>query len=174
MSEEPVSLRPITEADLPILCGMLNDPEALGEFQWFGWRDPDRFRRRWAEHGLLGEEQWILAVVVRDEFCGFVAASRKGMLPTAPYWSIGAQLLPQARGRGIGTEGQRLLVDYLFAHTPVMRLEADTEVTNYAEQRALEKCGFIREGVQRAKTFRDGEWRDVVLYSLLRTDVRPA
>ncbi|MFF7989728.1 GNAT family N-acetyltransferase [Kitasatospora xanthocidica] len=92
----------------------------------------------------------------------------------AQYWNLGAELLPGARGRGIGTRAHRLFVDYLFAHSPVMRLEAETESSNRAEQRVLEKVGFTREGVQRAQTFRDGEWRDVVLYSLLRTDPRPA
>ncbi|MFH8382622.1 GNAT family N-acetyltransferase [Kitasatospora sp. NPDC018058] len=173
MSDEMIFLRPIAEADLPEFGRLVNDPEAMGEFQWFGWQDPDRFRRRWAENGLLGEDQWIFAVVVGDEFCGFVAARRKGVRPAAPYWSIGIQLAPQARGRGIGTQAQRLLVDYLFTHTPVMRVEADTDLGNLAEQRALEKIGFTREGVQRSVTFRAGEWRDAVMYGLLRTDPRP-
>ncbi|MFI2610138.1 GNAT family N-acetyltransferase [Kitasatospora sp. NPDC018619] len=173
MSEDSVTLRPITEADLTGVEEMLNDPRALGEFQWYGWRDPQRFRRRWAEDGLLGDEQVMLSVLAGGAFRGFVAATRGGMRPAVPYWSLGVQLVPDARGRGIGTRAQRLLVDYLFAHTPVMRLEADTEAGNLAEQRVLEKLGFTREGVQRAVTFRGGEWRDVVRYSLLRTDPRP-
>ncbi|MEU3564510.1 GNAT family protein [Kitasatospora sp. NPDC006786] len=173
MSEESVSLRPIAEADLPVVEGLVNDPEMLGEFQWYGWRDPQRYRRRWLESGLLEEGQWMLAVEVGGRFGGFVAANRSGVRPSAPYWSIGVQLLPHVRGRGIGTRAQRLLVDHLFAHSPVMRLEADTEAGNLAEQRVLEKLGFTREGVQRAVTFRAGAWRDVVRYSLLRTDPRP-
>ncbi|MFJ8623624.1 GNAT family N-acetyltransferase [Kitasatospora sp. NPDC093550] len=173
MSDEAVSLRPVAEADLPALGRLINDPQATGEFQWHGWRDPERLRRRWEEHGLLGDDQWIFAVVLGDEFCGFVAADRMGLLPTMPYWNIGIQLAPHARGRGIGTRAQRLLVDYLFACTPVMRVEADTETGNLAEQRALEKVGFTREGVHRAVTFRAGEWRDSVMYGLLRTDPRP-
>ncbi|MFJ2582635.1 GNAT family N-acetyltransferase [Kitasatospora aureofaciens] len=173
MSLEKVTLRPISEDDLRLLEELLVDPDAAGAFQWFGWRDPGRFRRRWAENGLLADEQSVLAVVCAGEFVGFVAW-RRVPVPSASYWNLGIQLRPEVRGRGIGTEAQRLLVEYLFAHSPVMRLEADTEVTNYAEQRALEKCGFMREGVQRSVIFRDGQWRDSVRYSLLRTDVRPA
>ncbi|MFE7589960.1 GNAT family N-acetyltransferase [Kitasatospora sp. NPDC057512] len=173
MSEETVTLRPMAEADLGALGELVNDPQALGEFQWYGWRDPQRLRRRWAESGLLEDGQVMLAVVVDGGFGGFVAANRSGVRPSAPYWSLGVQLVPEARGRGVGTRAQRLLVDYLFAHSPVMRLEADTEAGNLAEQRVLEKLGFTREGVQRAVTFRGGEWRDVVRYSLLRTDPRP-
>ncbi|KJS58364.1 GNAT family N-acetyltransferase [Streptomyces rubellomurinus] len=173
MNEEEITLRPVAEADLPDLERLVGDPGALGEYQWYGWSDPRRFRRELAEDGLLGEERLVLAVDAGGGFAGFVAARKAGVRNTARYWNIGAQLVPGARGRGIGTRAQLLLVDYLFAHSPVMRLEADTEVGNLAEQRALEKCGFLREGVQRATTFRDGQWRDVVRYGLLRTDPRP-
>lgn len=56
----------------------------------------------------------------------------------------------------------------------MVRLEADTESGNIAEQRALEKSGFTREGVLRSCVFRDGQWRDVVRYSLLRDDIASA
>jgi RimJ/RimL family protein N-acetyltransferase len=38
------------------------------------------------------------------------------------------------------------------------------------EQRALEKAGFSRDGVMRHAQYRDGEWRDIVMFSRLRTD----
>ena len=44
------------------------------------------------------------------------------------------------------------------------------EVGNVAEQKALGRAGFAREGVMRGECWRDGEWRDTVIYSILRTD----
>jgi RimJ/RimL family protein N-acetyltransferase len=85
---------------------------------------------------------------------------------------MGIALLPEARGRGYGTQAHRLLTRYLFAHTTVHRIEAATEAANLAEQRVLEKAGFTREGVMRGVFWRDGAWRDGVMYSLLRTDQR--
>jgi RimJ/RimL family protein N-acetyltransferase len=84
---------------------------------------------------------------------------------------MGIGLLPEARGKGWGTQAHRELVRYLFAHTTVVRIEADTEAENIAEQRALEKAGFTREGVLRSVGFRDGRWRDGVRYSILRDDL---
>ena len=89
-------------------------------------------------------------------------------------FEIGIFLFPQFRGRGIGTEAQRQLVDYLFATTPLHRIQAGTEVDNIAEQKALERVGLQREGMARGLYFRDGQWRDSVLYGLLRDDPRPA
>ena len=79
-------------------------------------------------------------------------------------------LLPEARGRGYGTQAQRLLARYLFAHTTAHRIWAWIEVGNIAEQKALDKAGFTREGITRAAWWREGAWRDGIIYSLLRTD----
>jgi RimJ/RimL family protein N-acetyltransferase len=86
-------------------------------------------------------------------------------------WNIGVGLLPQERGRGIGWLAQRLLVEHLFATTELERVEASTDADNVAEQRALEKAGFQREGVARGAQLRGGRRRDVVLYGILRTDL---
>ncbi|MFL6143344.1 MAG: GNAT family N-acetyltransferase [Labedaea sp.] len=88
----------------------------------------------------------------------------------ATAWNVGIGLLPQARGRGVGTLAHRLLAERLFATTEVDRIEASTDVDNVAEQRALEKAGFHREGVLRGAQVRGGVRRDIVLYGLLRSD----
>ncbi|MEU6422422.1 GNAT family N-acetyltransferase [Streptomyces spiralis] len=171
MNSADISLRPVDEADLPVLQRFLHDPEAASPFQWYGWRDPGRWRRQWAENGLLAEDTGHLMVVRGPERLGFVAWRRIVPAPASYYWNMGIVLLPEARGKGAGTEAQRQLVRYLFAHSTVMRIEADTEAENLAEQRALEKAGFTREGVLRSVSFRDGRWRDGVRYSILRGDV---
>jgi len=93
-----------------------------------------------------------------------------GPNPGSRAFNIGIALLPKHRGHGHGTEAQRQLAAYLFAHTMVERLEASTDVGNLAEQRALERAGFTREGTLRHAQFRDGEFHDMVLYSRLRGD----
>jgi RimJ/RimL family protein N-acetyltransferase len=141
-----------------------------GEFAWFGWYDPRKITRGWDEHRLLGEERTLLMVVAGDRRLGFVSYWKRTTAPGSYCFNMGIGMHPDARGKGYGTEAQRLLVRYLFAHTTVHRVEADTDVENLAEQRALEKAGFTREGVTRASAFRDGAWRDGVTYSVLRTD----
>jgi RimJ/RimL family protein N-acetyltransferase len=71
---------------------------------------------------------------------------------------------------GHGSAAQRMLAGYLFATTPVNRVEASTDVENIAEQKALERAGFTREGVLRGAQFRDGGWHDLVGYARLRDD----
>ncbi|RKT88466.1 Protein N-acetyltransferase, RimJ/RimL family [Saccharopolyspora antimicrobica] len=166
-----VALRPVREDDLAALEWLINEPETTAPHNWWGWRKPDRMTRRWEESGLLGEEQGVLLVDVGAELIGFVSWHRVETGPSSHCFEIGVNLQPDARGHGHGTEAQRLLVRYLFAHTQVNRLEAGTELDNVAEQRALEKAGFTGEGVLRGYTFRNGRWRDCARYSILRDEV---
>jgi hypothetical protein len=46
-------LRPVSEDDLPLLQTLTQDPEATGEFGWFGWFNRRRWRRGWDENGRL-------------------------------------------------------------------------------------------------------------------------
>jgi RimJ/RimL family protein N-acetyltransferase len=171
MSIEHVTLRPVAEDDLPVIERFLTEPQSSAPFQWFGWWDTRRWRRQWAENGLLTDDTGQLMVVRDDERLGFVSWRKIAATRTTHYWNMGIALLPEARGKGVGTEAQRKLVRYLFAHTTVVRIEADTDSENIAEQRALEKVGFTREGVLRSVVFRDGRWRDGVRYSILRDDL---
>jgi RimJ/RimL family protein N-acetyltransferase len=64
-----------------------------------------------------------------------------------------------------------MLVDYLFSTTTAHRIWAGTEVENVAEQRALERCGFRQEGRLRGTHFRNGRWRDGLIYGIIRDDM---
>jgi len=166
-----VSLRRVTEGDLDIIERLTQDPASTGEFAWFGWFDVQRWRREWAENRMLGMDGGALMVCGGEQRLGFVVWRRRPATVTAYFWEIGIAMLPEARGHGHGSRAQRLLAEYLFAHTPVHRIEASTEVGNVPEQRALEKAGFSREGVSRGTGWRGGAWRDGVTYSILRTDL---
>lgn len=170
MEKTGVALRPFRADDLALRDRYATDSTVLGEYQWTGFTDPHEFRARWAEDSFLRRDPFRLVVADDDAAVGSVSWH----VPpdrTPGIWILGIWLLPEHRGRGVGRAAHRLLVDYLFAHTPAHRLEATTEPGNAAEQRALEACGFRREGVIRQNAFRRGQWQDSVLYGLLRDDL---
>jgi ribosomal-protein-alanine N-acetyltransferase len=179
-----VTLRPVEEADLEAIARFSVEPDALGEFEWNGFTDPRPLRRRWEEDGLLADDSSFLAIVTPDgSFAGCVNWRLAGGSPTrgAPRrassivpFEIGIALLPEHRGQGHGSAAQAALVDYLFATTAVHRIQATTAAGNLAEQKALEKIGFRREGVLRGLGYQRGRWVDGVIYSLLRDDDRPS
>jgi RimJ/RimL family protein N-acetyltransferase len=166
-----VSLRPVADADMPILELIRADPQEATRFGFHGFLTNNAMRREYAETGLLGEDGGVLAVTVGGETVGSVGWHRVRSGPISFTWNIGISLLGSARGNGYGTAAQRALAEYLFGYTRANRVEARTETDDYAEQRALEKAGFTREGVLRGACFRAGRWRDMAMYSMVRADI---
>jgi RimJ/RimL family protein N-acetyltransferase len=169
-----VALRAVAEADLGMLEHWRLDPEHESEYGDFMVMHRHRsfLRDRWRDNGLLDEADGTLLVTLAGEPVGAVQWHTVTYGPNAGSraLNIGISLEPAVRGRGVGAAAQRFLADYLFSHTAVHRVEASTDVANVAEQRSLEKAGFTREGVLRGAQFRRGAWRDMVLFSRLRTD----
>jgi RimJ/RimL family protein N-acetyltransferase len=165
-----VRLRAVRTDDLPTLrAGSAEDDP----FQFFGYTATNVLERQFAANGLISDDVGHLVVEDQDaSVAGSVGwfAVRHGPASTARALNIGITLLPAHRGRGVGTAAQAAFAEYLFAHTLVERLEAGTDADNLAEQKALEKAGFQREGVARHAQFRAGQWHDLVMYSRLRSD----
>lgn len=164
-------LRPVREPDLPLLdewaAGDEHDP-----LLFYGFLPVGRLRARFAETGLLAIDFGVLLVVADGTPVGSVSWHEQQYGPNAGSraLNIGIRLVQEFRGLGYGAGAQRLLADYLLATYPVQRIEAGTAPENVAEQRALERAGFRRDGVLRGAQWRGGAHRDLVLYSRLRTD----
>ncbi len=140
-------------------------------FEWAGFRPPGASRRRWEEDQLLGTSPYNLCVALTEDNSAVGWVDWRDTDRAGPgVWEIGALIAPEHRGRGIGTQAQSLLVDYLFANTPTHRVWAGTDVDNVAEQRALERCGFRQEGRLCGNYFRDGAWRDSFMYGITRPE----
>lgn len=166
-----IYLRPIVASDLDTLETWDGNPAHNGEYNTFGLHRSDHVRRAFAETGLLADDHGnLLIITATDEPAGTVSyrVVHHGPMVSNRSYQIGITVAPAYRRRGYGAEAQRLLAAYLFATYPIERVEAETDVTNAAEQRALERAGFTREGVLRRAQFRHGAWHDLVMYSVLR------
>jgi len=72
--------------------------------------------------------------------CPLKPATSVGLDPSDV--ELGYRLLPSAWGRGLATEGARLLVRRAFADLGVHRVVATTMAVNVASRRVLEKAGL--------------------------------
>lgn len=175
MTETPrVRLRDVTLDDAEMLDAWAADPDTAGEFNDFGMVSEPISREVLARGPLRNERngQLIVERLSDGEAIGGVGWHQVhyGPNPESEAWNIGIHLLPEARGHGYGVEAQIQLTTYLFDRTNANRVEAQTDVENIAEQRALERAGFVREGVARGAQFRAGGYHDLLTYAILRAD----
>jgi RimJ/RimL family protein N-acetyltransferase len=158
-----VSLRAVQPSDLPLLTG------GDTPFDDFG----PRAIRTSLPPAKLDDSGGLVVVDERGAVAGFVSWHWNHWGPNAASRCpmIGIWLTASARGQGIGRLAQRQLAELFFRHTATNRVEADTDVENVAEQRALEAAGFQREGLTRGVQWRDGAYRDGYLYAITRPDI---
>lgn len=88
------------------------------------------------------------------------------------HWYIGYWTAPAWRNRGITTAAVRGFALWAFAdYAELVRLSLYTLVDNVASQRVAEHAGFAREGVLRAWDYSSGQPKDIVMFSLIRSDL---
>jgi RimJ/RimL family protein N-acetyltransferase len=82
---------------------------------------------------------------------------------------IGYGILPEFRGRRFTTRALRLLADWAFSQTSIVRLELGCKVDNVASARSAELAGFIEDG-RFASRLRnpDGSYSDEIGFGMVR------
>lgn len=76
-----------------------------------------------------------------------------------------------AWGKGAATEAAEAVIEHAFCDLTLNRLELHVAPDNPASLRVVEKLGFQREGLARDAELVDGEYRDHIQFSLLRSDL---
>jgi RimJ/RimL family protein N-acetyltransferase len=175
-----VTLRELRRSDLPVLHRDLESDvvtSSIGSSQ--PWRPTSlaaleaEFDRSLTE--APDERNVRFAVQERGEPTG-------ALIGTTGLWRIdlhngtahlGIQLVPSARGRGLGLDVVRALCHYAFAVRGLHRIGLETLATNEGMRRTAVSAGFVEEGRLREGAFLLGERVDEILYGLLRSEWEP-
>lgn len=80
---------------------------------------------------------------------------------------IGYILLPEFHGQNIIPEAVNRLINYGFDDLKLHSIEAVIDPKNFASEKVLQKCGFIKEAHLKEAEFYEGRFLDKVIYSLL-------
>ena len=171
LTVDELVLRPWRPADAPAVFAICQDPEIA---RWvtipqpFGPDDADAF----IEHALtMWRDGTGAPFAIVDAASERVLGAVTRFGPEGHQATFGLWLAPEARGRGIGTRALRLLADWTFATTAVIRIDSFIMVGNEPSERMVERAGFRREGVLRAwDVHHDGVPVDCAAYSRLRSD----
>ena len=97
--------------------------------------------------------------------CGLNQNNQANRFANVGYW-----VRTSAMGRGVAPAAVRLLAEFAFQKTDLIRLEIVCAVGNLRSQRVAEKAGAHREGVLRDRLILPNGPSDAVMFSLLRKE----
>lgn len=113
-----------------------------------------------------GLRRWVIETP--DQIIGVMSAHPVSYGPNqeSVAMNIGIALGEQFRGQGLGATAQAMLAQLLHDEG-IVRVEASTDPTNIAEQRALAKAGFEYEGTLRGAQVRASGRHDLQVWASL-------
>jgi RimJ/RimL family protein N-acetyltransferase len=123
------------------------------------------------EPARLRGETLSLVIAARDDDVLVGTVSLMGIDWDQRRADIGYWLASWARGRGVATRAVRLLSRWALGPLGLARVQIGTYPENYASAAVARRCGFVEEGVLRSYLEVNGQRHDLVLHSLLSSDL---
>jgi len=112
-------------------------------------------------------DTFAFAITLNNEVVGSIGAFRQGNIHSRTA-EMGYYIAKEHWGKGIATEAVRLLCDFVFGNTDIIRIYAEPFANNAASCRVLEKAGFAYEGTLRSNAVKNGNVVDMKLYARIR------
>ena len=127
--------------------------------------------KKWVEDKIYDKENVNCAICLKEtnEFIGCVFLNeidwinRTGHCPTF----IGAK---EHWSSGYATEARILILKHAFYDKGLERIWAQVHEDNIGSLKMLEKCGYKREGLLRRASYVNGEFKNLVVLSVLREE----
>lgn len=164
-------LRELESRDLAEINSWRNDPELISHLA-----APYRYinlcvDEEWFENYMRSRSRNVRCSIVdeNDELYGLVSLTNIDQLNQCAelHLMIGDIV---KRGKGAGTFAVKEMLRHAFYNLNLHRIELESLATNDRSARMYEKCGFKKEGVKRRCVFKNGEYIDMCLYSILREE----
>jgi ribosomal-protein-alanine N-acetyltransferase len=173
IESERLMLRPLTMSDDQAVYAYASDPQ-VSKYVTFETAKSIEDSRVFLETSLKnyseGKDPLNFAVILKSEnkligSVGYLHWSNVdkrieiGYALSRPYWN-----------QGYVTEAAKLLIDYCFTNTDIIRIEARCRAEHNASARVMEKAGMKYEGLLHKQSFIKGEYWDMKIYSIIRDE----
>jgi ribosomal-protein-alanine N-acetyltransferase len=171
LSGPRLSLRYARAEDAAALFELGRDPDVSRFFSWGPYTHPDEasaFIERMAAQRESGERLEFLIVDEQDKPIGITGLSEFSARDRRAV--VGTWLGREHWGSGANAESKALVLSLGFETLGLQRISAYAHPDNARSVRALERLGFVAEGVLVAWHLHRGERRDVAILRLLRED----
>lgn len=142
--------------------------------EWMTWTDSIRtvedvakatqrnlidFSQQKAMHYLILFKGKIVGTIGLKQFDWTVKSAEIG------YW-----ISPDHQGKGIITRAAKTMIAYGFDQIKLNKIEIWAAEKNTKSRNVPERLGFVLEGMRRSNEYLDGEYHNMMIYGLLKTE----
>lgn len=172
LSTPRLLLRPLQSADASSLQRIFSDPQVMRYWNTPPWASEDVASAyiREEQQAMLAGQRLTLAIIDRQSQALIGKCLLFSYQPQSRRAEIGFGIATSAWGKGYVQEAAGELMRHAFETMKLNRIEAEIDPSNTASGRALERLGFVQEGLLRQRWIIEGEVSDSALYGLLRED----
>lgn len=165
-------LRPFRPDDAATVQRLAGVPDVALTTQNIPYPYEDGMAEAWiATHGPAWDHGRFLTLAVTTPEEGVVGAVSLHIAAAHERGELGYWVGQPFWNRGYATEAARTMMTYGFEELGLNRVQARHMTRNPASGRVMEKLGMHTEGVQRGHARAHGEFEDVAMYGILRSDL---
>jgi RimJ/RimL family protein N-acetyltransferase len=171
LTGEMVTLRELRKSDAPSLLAMIATEE-VARFISPPPTTVEGFERfiEWTHRQRAAGTYVCFAVVLSGTDTAIGIFQVRQLEPSFGTAEWGFAIGSEFWGGGVFMDAARLTLGFVFDTLGVHRLEARAAIKNGRGTGALAKVGAIKEGLLRKSFYKDGEYLDQSLWSILRED----
>ena len=169
----PCNIREWRIEDAPQLVTAINHKAVTGNLRdGIAFPYTQRDAEEYISHALNADKnaEFLFAITLCDKAIGSIGAYRKENIHSRTA-ELGYYIAPEHWGNGYATQAVKLICEWIFEHTDIIRIFAEPFTRNKASCRVLEKAGFLREGVLIKNAVKNGETLDMSMYALIRPSI---
>ncbi len=169
-----VYLRALEPADAEITCRWRNDETYRRGVESMKRYISPETEKRWIEQAIRDHEDLKAArfgIVLKEsgELIGLVHLSKIDLVNR--HANVGSLIgEDRHRGKGFVSEARFLLFEYGFMELGLECISTRILETNTASIRSAERFGYVKEGVLRRRVYKEGAFRNLIAYSMLREE----
>lgn len=170
---EEIVLRAVEQEDIQLLKDLINDPEI--ENMVVGWSFPVSTHQQINWINSISSDQRNIRFIIDIHKVGAIGlASLTNIDFKNGTATVNIKLRKESniRKKGTGYKVINMLINYGFNQLNLNCLVANILSYNTASQKLFEKCGFVSEGILRNRVYKNGDYQDLISYSLLRSEYK--
>ncbi len=172
LKTERLILRRMTRRDIEGVYCYARDPEVTRFLLWESHKSPSQTRAylSYLERKYRRGEFFDWGIELDGRIvgtCGFSAIytddnrAELGYVLSREHW-----------GRGIAAEAAKAVIKFGFERLQLNRIESRYMIGNEKSLSVMKKCGMTFEGIMRQGVYAKGEYRDVGIASILRSEYK--